>query len=329
MGVKRSQFAAMEGEHDPGTWFVGGGRYNVPMLIGLKFDIGFSQDEAYRGLFGEREILPLLREVGMEVVETPVGPETETAVLQDHIARCVDAGLKLTLHPYSEGSVFNPLFFSAEEDNPCRALHERFFLLAAEAARRQEYPTVVNIHAAAGTLADPRQYLLDQSIWFFTWAHDWCGDNVPNVAVAVELQISPDADEPRQRIGDTYEELLEISIATDAMACWDFGHAYSNARRYGRPLYPPQALIPRIGHVHCHDVCGEDHQPLVYNTVPWKGFLRLLILNDFDARIILEVPPPEFLRAGGIDALTASLEALRAWTEQCKLEAWLGPAGCE
>ncbi len=293
------------------------------MLIGLKFDVGFSQNEVYRRLFGEREILPFLRQLGVEVVETPVGPETETTVLQDHIARCVDAGLKVTLHPYSEGTIFNPVFFSLEEENRCRALHERFFLLAAEAARRQQFPTVVNVHAAAGICADPRQYLLDQSISFFTWAHDWCRDNVPQVSVAVELQISPGADEPRQRIGDTYEELLEVSIASDAMACWDFGHAYWNSRRYGWPLQPPQALIPRIGHVHCHDVCGEDHQPLVYNTVPWKDFLKLLILNDFDGRIILEVPPSEFLHAGGIDTLSTSLQSLRDWAQRCKSEAWL------
>jgi len=292
------------------------------MLIGLKLDIGFSQDEIYRRLYGSRAILPFLRELGVEVAETPVGPETETPLLQDHIARCVDAGLKVTLHPYSEGSKFNPAFFSPDEDNPCRVLHERFFLLAAEAARRQQFPTIVNIHAAAGSSANPRQHLLDQSISFFLWAHDWCRDNVPEVSVAVELQISPDTDEPRQRIGDRYEEVLEMSIASDAAACWDFGHAYWNTRRYGWPLYPPQALIPRIGHVHCHDVCGDDHQPLIYNTVPWRDFLKLLIDNDFDGRVILEVPPPEFLLAGGIHTLTASLGALRDWTQRCRSEAW-------
>jgi sugar phosphate isomerase/epimerase len=293
------------------------------MLIGLKLDIGFAQDEAYRRLYGDRDILAFLRQSGVEVAETPMGPEVETTDLQDHIARCVDAGLKVTFHPYSEGTLFNPVFFSLEEENPCRTLHERFFLLAAEAARRQHFPTVVNIHAAVGIWADPRQYLLDQSIAFFMWAHDWCRDNVPEVRVAVELQISPDAGEPRQRVGDTYDELLEISIATDAVACWDFGHAYWNARRYGRPLYPPQALIPRIGHVHCHDVCGDDHQPLVHDTVPWRDFLKLLIFNHFDARVVLEVPPSEFLRAGGLPALTRSVESLRAWIQKCKAEALL------
>jgi sugar phosphate isomerase/epimerase len=291
------------------------------MLIGLKLDVGFSQDEIYRRLYGEREILPFLRELGVQVVETPVGPETQTPDLRDHIARCVDAGLKLTFHPYSEGSQFNPAFFAPEEDNPCRVMHERFFLLAAEAARMQRFPTIVNVHCAAGSSADPHQRLLDQSISFFLWAHEWCRRNVPEVGVAVELQISPNADEPRQRIGDRYEELLEVSIASDAIACWDFGHAWWNATRYGWPLYPPRQLIPRIGHVHCHDVHGEDHQPLLYNTVPWRDFLKLLISNGFDGRVILEVPPSEFLHAGGLDTLTASLKALRDWTRQCQAEA--------
>ena len=292
------------------------------MLIGLKFDIGFSQDELYRRLYGRRAILPFLRELGVEVVETPMGPETEAPAVEDHIARCVDAGLKLTFHPYSEGSVYNPAFFSLDEHNPCRAMHERFFLLAAEAARMQQFPTVVNIHGAAGTDIDSRQHLLDQSISFFLWARDWCRHNVPQVNVAVELQISPNPDEPRQRIGDNYDELLEISVASGAMVCWDFGHAWWNTYRYHWMLFPPPALIPHIGHVHCHDVRVDDHQPLIYNAVPWRDFLKLLIDNDYDGRIILEVPPSEFLRAGGLQTLITSLQSLRSWTQQCKSEAW-------
>jgi len=321
--AKQNQFVV------PDRWWAqltlqegGGDRYNGPMQIGLKLDIGFSQSDVYRQLYGSRQILPFLKELGVEVVETPVGPQTETPVLEEHIAQCVDAGLQLTLHPYSEGSLFNPAYFSHEETNLCRALHERFFLLAAEAARRQESPTLVNMHAAAGSSADSRQHLLDRSTAFFLWACDWCHHNVPDVSIAVELQISPNVEEPRRRIGDRYEELLEVSIASDAVACWDFGHAYWNAKRYGRPLYPPQTLVPRIRHVHCHDVHGDDHQPLLYNAVPWRDFLKLLIDSGFDDRIILEVPPSEFLQAGGIDALTASLQALRTWMQQCRSEVW-------
>jgi hypothetical protein len=140
------------------------------MLIGLKLDIGFAHDEVYRELYGGREVLGYLAELGVEAVETPVGPETTTAELREHVARYVDAGLEMSLHPYSEETVCNPAFFSAEGDNPCRALHERLLELAAEAARLQQYPTVVNIHGAAGTAADSRQDLLDRSIAFFRWA---------------------------------------------------------------------------------------------------------------------------------------------------------------
>ena len=96
------------------------------MLIGLKLDIGFAQDEVCRQLYGDRDILAFLRELGFDGVETPVGPETQTDELRDHIARCVGAGLKVSLHPYSEGSIFNPLYFSSDEDNPCRAIARAF-----------------------------------------------------------------------------------------------------------------------------------------------------------------------------------------------------------
>ena len=183
------------------------------MLIGLKLDVGFSQDEVYRRLYGERDILAFLRELGFDAVETPVGPETQTDELREHIARCVGAGLKVSLHPYSEGTIANPLYFSPEENNPCRRMHQRFFTLAAEAARLAQYPTIVNIHGAAGTDKDPREFLVERTIAFFTWAGQWCRQNAPEVGVTVELQISPNADEPRQRIGDKYEELLEIAPA--------------------------------------------------------------------------------------------------------------------
>jgi sugar phosphate isomerase/epimerase len=284
------------------------------MLIGLKLDIGFAQDPVCRELYGDRDIPAFLKELGFDGVETPVGPETQPQELREHIACCVGAGLKVSLHPYSEGTIFNPLYFAPDPDNPCRRLHERFFSLAAEAARLARYPTVVNIHGAAGSDKDPRPFLVERTTAFFTWAGQWCRDHAPEVGVTVELQISPNADEPRQRIGDKYEELLEIAPRSGVGVCWDFGHAYWNTRRYGWPLYPPEALLPHICHVHCHDVYGrEDHQPLVYGAVPWRDFLRLLHDHGFDDRVILEVPPTEFPKAGGLQSLLASIQALKDW----------------
>jgi len=290
------------------------------MLIGLKLDIGFAQDEGYQRLYGGREILPFLRELGVELAETPIGPQTQPEALREHIARCIDAGLQVTLHPYSEGSVFNPAHFRDSGDNPCRLFHERFFSHAAEIAQRQQSPTLVNIHGAAGASADARPDLVERSIAFFAWARNWCLQNAPEVSVTVELQIRPNPDEPIQRIGDRYDELLEISTQSDVRICWDFGHAYWNARNFGCPIEPPPAVLGRVGHVHCHDVNEGDHQPLVDTTVPWRDFLQLLIDHGFDERIILEVPTDAFLDAGGIGTLTTSVQALRARLQELMID---------
>ncbi|OHB73235.1 MAG: hypothetical protein A2Z25_03345 [Planctomycetes bacterium RBG_16_55_9] len=121
-----------------------------------------------------------------------------------------------------------------------------------------------------------------------------------------------------QRIGDTYDELLEIATRSEVRACWDFGHAYFNTQRFGVPLYPPEALLEHIGHVHCHDVCQGDHCPLIYNVVPWRQFIQSLIKKGFDDTIILEVPPSAFLAAGGLASLIESQKALASWIKQSR-----------
>jgi sugar phosphate isomerase/epimerase len=281
------------------------------MLMGLKLDIGFTQEEVYRRLYGSRDILAFLKELGFGAVETPVGPETDLHRLREHIARCTGAGLKVSLHPYSEASIFNALYFSPEADNPCRQLHERFLSMAAEAAQMQQLPTIVNLHGAAAGIDEAREHLLSRSIAFLAWAGQWCRDNAPQVGVTVELQISPDPGEPRQRIGDTYAELLDVATQSGVGACWDFGHAFWNTRRFGWPITPPEDLLKRIVHVHCHDASTEDHHPLVHGAVPWREFIGLLVNHGFDGRVILEVPPDQFLRAGGIQSLIDSAKALK------------------
>jgi len=284
----------------------------MSIAIGLKLDVGFAHEELYRRLYGDRAVLSFLKELGFEAVETPVGPSTDPDQLAEHIADCVEAGLKISLHPYSERTIFNPLYFSHEPDNPCLELHTRFFSMADKAAQMQQLPTVVNVHGAAGSTDDTREHMLDQSVAFFTWASQWCRENAPRVNVTVELQMSPSPGEPRQRIGDTYAELLDVAMRSNVGVCWDFGHAYWNTRLYGWPITPPEALLKRIVHVHCHDASTEDHQPLVHNAVPWRDFIRLVHSHGFDGRVILEVPPDQFLRAGGIQSLIDSAKALNA-----------------
>ncbi len=291
---------------------------NPDIVVGIKLEIGFSRQESYHQLYGNRKIPEYLAELGFTVMETPIGLETEREVLMEHVICCLKAGLEVSLHAYSENTTSNPAFFSLEENNLCRLSHQRFLSLAVEISSLQQSPTVVTIHPAAGGSEHSRRGLVDRSVSFFSWAHQWCCRNAPEVRLVAELQISPNPEEPLQRIGDIYDELLEIVTQSHIQACWDFGHAYLNTQRYGVQLYPPDGLLPHIGHVHCHDVHNDDHHPLVCNTVPWQDFIRLLIDRGFDGIIILEVPPSNFLDAGGIHSLTCSLQALENWIKQCK-----------
>ena len=288
------------------------------MLIGIKLEIGFSQRPLYRRLYGDRDIPKYLRELGFSSVETPIGLEIDPEALYDHVACCRDVGLRVSLHPYCEGTVCDPTFFSIEPDNACRHHQERLLSLAAEAAEIQQSPMVVNIHPATGPSTLSRRELVDRSVAFLVWARQWCARNAPDVQGVAELQFSPDPGEPVQRIGDTYDELLQITTRSEVRACWDFGHAYFNSQRFGVPLYPPEALLERIGHVHCHDVCLGDHCPLIYDTLPWREFIRRLIEKGFDETIILEVPPSAFLAAGGLESVDRSMELLMDWIEQCE-----------
>jgi len=288
------------------------------MNIGLKLDIGFTNDEAFRRLYGDRDVLSYLSSLGVTALETALGPETDMQAVRAYVDSGVAAGMKISFHPYSEGTVFNAACFSPGEDNPCRTLHERFFSTAAEAAQVQGAPTIVNVHAAAGPAGASRGELFDRSIAFFLWARDWCARRAPDVTVTTELQFRPHVEQPIQRIADNWEELLEIVERCEIPACWDFGHSYKNAERFEAPPYPPKALLRHIAHVHCHDACGRDHQPLVHDNVPWRDFIRLVVENGFDGRIILEVPAWDFLQTGGIQSLIDSLAALGDWVRQCQ-----------
>jgi sugar phosphate isomerase/epimerase len=225
----------------------------------------------------------------------------------EHARACSDAGLRISLHPYTERTLHNPAFFEPGEDNPCRTMHERFLSLAERVADLQQAETVVNIHSAADT-AVPRTQLLDRSVQFFEWARGWCARRA--VRVVAELQIAPNPDEDVQRIGDNYAELLALLRRSGVDACWDFGHAVMNARRFGRPVDPPEELLPRVAHVHCHDVDDDDHQPLIFGNVPVARFLTQLTANGFDGTVILEVPPDRFLANGGLETLVRSTRLL-------------------
>ena len=282
------------------------------MDIGIKLDIGFSGDESCRRLFGTQNALSLLWNLGFRAVETAIDTKTDFQAVAEYIRLCTGAGFHVSLHPYTERAPGNPAYFS-RDGGRCRQFHAKVFSAAEEAAERQGGNVTVNVHGATAPKEEDRDVLLIETIRFFRWAREWCVENAPHVTTVVELQFRPNPDETIQRIGDGYGELLEIVKRAEVDACWDFGHAYMNAKRFDLPLEPPTELLPRIAHIHCHDVNDSDHNPLVFGRVPWDRLLTSAVECGFDRAVILEVPPENFLRAGGLETLTQSVNKIAAF----------------
>lgn len=279
--------------------------------IGIKLNIDFLDDPVCQSLYGEQNILQFLCKSGVRVIESPIDLWADDHVISQHVHRCLEAGLCVSYHPYTEGTENNAAFFANEKGNLCREMHERILGFARDTARAQQAVTVVNIHAAAASCENSRDELLCRSVEFFKWVLEWCHDHAPMVRPVVELQIRPYRGESTQRIGDNYAELLEITKRSGVGACWDFGHAFMNTRNFGGPLYPPDELLSKIVHVHCHDVAESDHHPLVYGNVPWKSFLGSLLKVGFDDKVIIEVQPEQFISAGGLPVVTESIRAIK------------------
>lgn len=280
------------------------------MKIGLKLDADFDRDAAYRELYGTADVPSRLRDLGVEAVEIPLGTESDHDDIVGQARRCLAAGLRVSFHPYSEGLPANPAYFDGPSSEPA-ALHARLLAMAAAVAGEQG-DTVVNIHPAA--VADDRVSrgaLVDRSVRFFAWARDWCDEHANQVRPVAELQIAPNLGEQIIRIGDTPSELAEVVTRSGVGACWDVGHAVINHRRFGTAEDPPDELLGRISHVHCHDVDEADHRPPRSGEAPWRRFLEQLAATGYAGTVVIEVTPPAFLAAGGLGAVEEALAAVR------------------
>ena len=279
------------------------------MRIGFKLDLDFDRRDAYQRLFGGASVPARLKAIGIHAVEFPIGPETDLVEVAGKAHDCRNAGLHVSLHPYTEAHDANPAHFEGPGSDPA-ITHQRFLALAADLTRDQG-ETIVNVHpAAAPDDWVSRVELVQRSVRFFSWAKGWCARHAPDVRPVAELQVAPDKDEPLIRIGDNPVELAQIVERSGVSACWDVGHAEWNNRRFGTDRHPSKKLWKRIAHVHCHDVDEGDHRVLRRGDAHWRRFLRSLSNTDFAGTVVIEVAPHTFLDAGGQSALEESIAAV-------------------
>lgn len=276
----------------------------------MKLDADFDRRAPYLRLYGTADVPARLRDLGVEAVEMPLRPETDLDHLAKQAQHCRQAGLRISLHPYSELHAANPAEFTGPS-SASATVHARFLAVAGTLAADQG-DTVVNIHpAAVREHGWSRRTLVDRSIAFFAWARAWCDAHAPDVRPVAELQVAPSEDEVITRIGDDPAELAEVVEHSGVGVCWDVGHAVWNHRRFATEEEPDDALLARIAHVHCHDVAEADHRPPRHGDAPWKRFLRRLAATGYERTVIIEVAPGTFLDAGGLSAVEEAIAAVR------------------
>lgn len=275
-------------------------------VLGIKLEADFYHHPGWQKVFsGIDNPLQEIANLGLKTVEFSLEPGFKEEEMQFLLDRCLKSGLKMNLHPYTNGE-HNPACFKDEEGNVARETGCHFLEISHRASRIQGKRTVLILHGAStaeiqdSSLGrEEKRFFQERSNRFFKWLERYADEKKLNVLIVSELQIAPSPEEHFSRIGDSYAEVLKTVEGTKIGLCWDTGHAYFSHLRKGIPLIPPEDFIKRVRHVHLHDVrAGEDHQPLSAGTIPLPKYLALLRRFNFCGDITLEFSPQAIASVG-------------------------------
>jgi sugar phosphate isomerase/epimerase len=282
------------------------------MHVGWRIHPRHRQRETWRRLFGPQAPFSALKAVGIDAAEVPIAENRDMGDWRRVAEELIDAGLLVSLHPYTEGQPYNPLHFAEAVDNAGRRYFTDLTAVAQDLAERQRRDLVLVVHPAASEELVPRTMALHRSIAFFTWLQRHCRRHAPRVRPVAELQAGLLPHEPPGvRIGDGWAELKRLSEVSGCSLCWDLGHAWLNHRHAGVDEHPPSSFINRVAHVHCHDADDADHRPLVHDRVAWRSYLTSLRRAGFDGTVIIEVPLQFVCDAGGREVMRRNVREVR------------------
>lgn len=292
------------------------------------FDLGFKLPLDWREL-QRRGTLPsfdgnvylLLHHIGFDYIEFSTGScqsDEEISLLRHEADACRENGLRVALHPYLVG-LSNSAFFDIEED--CSAALQCIIhaaLITAVSGKPVSvvlHPAEYSYGAAESDMDAARCMLLTRSKAFFAEIERKANEFHPKVQPLVEHQVPPAAGQRLIRIGDTYEELLDVVADTSLKLCWDTGHYILSTERYGQSKQPPDRFLERVGAVHLHNVVdGRDHQPITEHSHQLKEYIRMLQSNNFNGSLTLEYSMEGITSRGKVlEVLEDSVDILFRW----------------
>jgi len=297
------------------------------LRIGLHLGAHYRTHQDYEQLIALfDDPLVAVRDTGVDFVEWTMilSPDWQEAEYRDLAKRSMSYGLPMTVHPYLNGPL-NLARFEDAAHNASRATLQRFLRLTARFAEEQHAPCSLVLHPGQRALRKTQSRkelhteIMARNQTAFRWlARTVRANGYPVRVFSETVQRKPDRPQAVHG-GGTFEDVLASVAGTELGVCWDTGHTYLASQDFGEPLFPPDAFLKRVGHVHLHDVrnpeqfrnCGlltPDHQPLVWDNVPLAENLRLLKQAGFDGDINLELKPNAVLLLG--DFVTVARESV-------------------
>lgn len=228
------------------------------------------------------------------------------------VKRCQDAGYQVTLHPVWAG-VFEVTEFADEPANEIRQNFEELFKTAGTLANRQEGPVIIVVHGPTYPTEAPEYYTLGINT-MATFLH-WAGNHAQRAGHRLLFGFE---NRPKiagnAKMGESHANTLKIVEQADhelVAITWDMGHSGVNAHQGSDDLYPPQAFLERVIHVHIHDLKdGTDHYPLLYDGLPYAEYIARLAKVGYRGVLNLEVPDPARLGLAGSGVLADISESL-------------------
>lgn len=290
------------------------------MEFGGKVHMELLDHAGTAGRFGPAgEVFPILARSGIRFVEIPCGDSGFPAEVQQAARAAADCGLAVSLHPYFEGRLSPEVFGEQTHADGMLAL----LGMAQEVSERSSRPVTMVFHGGLANLEPhhvPLETAMQRAREFFRWL-DGQLETFPGLQAFSETQMpySPDRDE-KIRLGETYQQCLELVEGTRIRYCWDFGHTVL-AELFGfNPPEPPPEFIAKVGHLHVHDVSEKpaggyaDHRPLGEGLGRWRQYSRVLRETGYDRRILFEIdlmpyPDPQ-----------AAAAALERWIGMMEVE---------
>ena len=299
--------------------------HDLPSPVGFKMPLGWRTNPLWEKLSEPfDDLLAQFADWGLSHVEYSTGgcrEQAERKRARSEAEACVERGLRTNLHPYMEEGE-DACFY--EVDDRCTEAMNCVIDTAVHAARRCDGECVIVFHPGSSELPaeaakqdEHRTKMVERAGRYLAALEHRLKEESEPVKAVVEHQVPPGRDEALMRVGDNFEELLQLVRGTSLGLCWDTGHYLRSVDLYGQPEEPPDEMFDRTEYVHLHDVVdGADHRPVTPDSSRPGAFLRKLWQRGYTGPVTLEYHEEPILQRGGLEeTMQTTLQALSQWAE--------------